>query len=321
MDKEFNYPRDFKGVWIPKQVFLDERLNAIEKLILAEVDSLDIEGSEGCFASNEYLANFCQCSVTKVSTSVSKLIKLGYLYVLKNDGRKRYLKSRLSIFESQEFKNSNSGTPNMKQSNNNYKYSIDDTDKDFILPNKEKKTLSEDKGVKTSSPNNYINNININNIPPRTKEQKKERITQTRKSLSLDYRDEDVESIILKQFDSLYGDKVSILEDHDICLTTLVIKHFFEKFKEYRNERHPMINPSDTDKFFQIVASPDTEMAKRGEVEEDEELNCYDAMIDEFFNTELGKNNGQDFDYHIWLFFTKNTQDILYSRVRDKICL
>lgn len=74
MDKEFNYPRDFKGVWIPKQVFLDERLNAIEKLILAEVDSLDVEGSEGCFASNEYLAKFCQCSVTKVSTSVSKLI-------------------------------------------------------------------------------------------------------------------------------------------------------------------------------------------------------------------------------------------------------
>ena len=53
MNKEFNYPRDFKGVWIPKRVFLDERLNAIEKIILIEIDSLDAEDSEGCYARNE----------------------------------------------------------------------------------------------------------------------------------------------------------------------------------------------------------------------------------------------------------------------------
>lgn len=117
MNKEFNYPRDFKGVWIPKRVFLDERLNAIEKIILIEIDSLDAEDSEGCYASNEYLANFCKCSMTKVSTSISKLIKLGYLYVSKNDGRKRYLKSRLSNSESQDFKKSEPDLPEMKESN------------------------------------------------------------------------------------------------------------------------------------------------------------------------------------------------------------
>ena len=90
--------RDFKGVWIPKEIWLDERLNALDKCIFVEVDSLDNEET-GCYASNKYLAEFCKCSETKVSTALSKLINLGYLYVQSFDGRQRILKSRLSKIE------------------------------------------------------------------------------------------------------------------------------------------------------------------------------------------------------------------------------
>ena len=91
---------DFKGVWIPKAVWLDSRLSALDKIILTEIDSLD-HGESGCFASNKYISEFCQCSETKVSTAISKLIKLGYLYVQSFDGRQRILKSSLSEFERQ----------------------------------------------------------------------------------------------------------------------------------------------------------------------------------------------------------------------------
>lgn len=48
----------------------------------------------------------------------------------------------------------------------------ENTDKDFILSNKEKKTLPKNgKGSKTSAPNN-INILDMNNIPSRTTEQK-----------------------------------------------------------------------------------------------------------------------------------------------------
>ena len=317
MDKEFNYPRDFKGVWIPKQVFLDERLNAIEKLILAEVDSLDVEGSEGCFASNEYLAKFCQCSVTKVSTSVSKLIKLGYLYVLKNDGRKRYLKSRLSNFESQDFKNSNSGTPNMKQSNNSYKYSVDDTDKDFILSNKEKKTLPNNgKGSKTSAPNN-INILDINNIPSRTTEQKEVYRKQKQKNRSEKYRDEDVPQILYNKFNSLYGEQENILEDHDICLTMAVITYYFKQYRSHMGEQHMMISAEYADQFMGVIIGDDSPLLK-ADVEEKDELRFYQDMIDEFFGSNLGQRNGKDFDRHIWLFFSEENQRILCERVKQK---
>lgn len=108
--------RDFKGVWIPKTVWLDERLNALDKVILTEIDSLDMS-ERGCYASNKHIADFCQCSETKVSTAISKLVKLGYLYVQKFDGRQRELKSRLSNFERQELKNCESAIKKLKESN------------------------------------------------------------------------------------------------------------------------------------------------------------------------------------------------------------
>lgn len=85
--------RDFKGVWFPREVWLDERLTALEKIILLEIDSLD--GEQGCYASNEYLARFCQCSEAKVTGAISKLKKLGYVVVASFDGRRRVLHSRL----------------------------------------------------------------------------------------------------------------------------------------------------------------------------------------------------------------------------------
>lgn len=82
-------PRDFKGVWIPKEIYLDGRLSALDKIILIEISSLD--GDEGCYASNEYLAKFCQCSEAKITKSITLLKKLGYVYVKKFDGRRRFL--------------------------------------------------------------------------------------------------------------------------------------------------------------------------------------------------------------------------------------
>lgn len=108
--------RDFKGVWIPRTVWLDDKLNALDKVILTEIDSLDM-GEDGCWASNKYIADFCQCSETKVSTAVSKLIERGYLYVKSFDGRQRVLKSRLSNFERQDFIICNADSQNLKQSN------------------------------------------------------------------------------------------------------------------------------------------------------------------------------------------------------------
>lgn len=105
--------RTFRGVWFPAEVWLDERLTALDKFILMEIDSLD--GDDGCFASNEYLAKFCQCSQTKVSTSISKLKKMGYIEVVSFDGRRRVLHSCLSFSVGQTFENCKADSQNLKE--------------------------------------------------------------------------------------------------------------------------------------------------------------------------------------------------------------
>lgn len=124
--------RDFKGVWIPKTVWLDTRLNALEKIILTEIDSLD-SSERGCWASNKYIAEFCQCSETKVSTAISKLIKLEYLYVQAFDGRQRELKSRLSNFERQNINTCNSAFENMQESNTSKSTDNNTKNKDIYI--------------------------------------------------------------------------------------------------------------------------------------------------------------------------------------------
>ena len=87
--------RSVKGIWIPIEVWNDERLTMLEKGILAEIDSLD--GEEHCYATNEYLASFCGCSERIVSSAITKLISLGYITKLSFNGRTRVLASNLHV--------------------------------------------------------------------------------------------------------------------------------------------------------------------------------------------------------------------------------
>lgn len=82
--------RDFKGIWIPKEIWLNEELTMLEKVIFVEIDSLDNENH--CIASNQYFAEFCNCSESKVSKSIKKLKELGMIEEVTFDGRHRKIR-------------------------------------------------------------------------------------------------------------------------------------------------------------------------------------------------------------------------------------
>ncbi len=88
---EEHQERAFKGIWIDAEIWLDKDLTMFDKVIFAEIDSLS--GEFGCIASNEYLAEFCQCSERKVKDSIAKLKKRGMIEQVAFDGRKRTLRS------------------------------------------------------------------------------------------------------------------------------------------------------------------------------------------------------------------------------------
>lgn len=90
--------RDFKGVWIPKEIWLNEELTLLEKIIFVEIDSLDNE--DNCIAGNEYFAEFCGCSESKVTKAIKKLQELNMIELVSFDGRHRKIRVVKSTMQS-----------------------------------------------------------------------------------------------------------------------------------------------------------------------------------------------------------------------------
>lgn len=121
----------FKGVWIPKAIWLNPELSPLDKMVYAEIWALEEE--DGCFASNEYLAGFCQCSVRKVAQAIQKLKDLGFVQQVKFDGRIRWLKcygeGRVANSATQTCKKCKSDMQKMQVSiynDENIEYNIED---------------------------------------------------------------------------------------------------------------------------------------------------------------------------------------------------
>lgn len=71
--------RDFKGIHIDRELYLDRSLSWTEKILIIEIDSLDVEKEKGCFASNRYLADFLGIAPGTLKNLITKLKKKGLI--------------------------------------------------------------------------------------------------------------------------------------------------------------------------------------------------------------------------------------------------
>jgi len=139
--------RDFKGVWIPKEIWLNTDLSIIEKVLLVEIDSLD-NSDRGCFASNEYLAKFVQLSEGRVANIISDLKKRKFLIQVFFDGRNRGLrisKSESSFNENVKAESTKTGKlPTRKREHNNTE---NNTDNNTIISSKNSKEFCQNEEI------------------------------------------------------------------------------------------------------------------------------------------------------------------------------
>lgn len=108
------FDRDFKGIWIPKEIWLNEELSITEKALFAEIDSLDTNSH--CTASNEYFAKFLGVTERTISNAITHLKDLG-LISSEFDGRVRTL--RVEKFSMQSRKNFDILNHNISNANSN----------------------------------------------------------------------------------------------------------------------------------------------------------------------------------------------------------
>jgi len=87
--------RKFTGIWIPREIWEHQTLCPLEKFLWAEIHSLD--GDDGCFASNEYLANMVGCSPRRVQQMISNLKKLYLIKVQLTNNSERVIRMAISF--------------------------------------------------------------------------------------------------------------------------------------------------------------------------------------------------------------------------------
>jgi hypothetical protein len=150
------YHRDFKGVWIPKEIWLAQNLSLIEKCLLVEIDSLDNNPEKGCFASNAFLSKFIGVSEGRCANIISSLKKRGYIFQVFFDGRNRGLRltnqinSEIRVHESVKAEATNvlEHTPRIREHTNTVTKTGINTNKREGSPSDNLNNISFHKGKK-----------------------------------------------------------------------------------------------------------------------------------------------------------------------------
>ena len=160
--------RDFKGVWIPKEIWLNNDLSIIEKVLLVEIDSLD-NSDRGCFASNEYLAKFVQLSEGRIANIISNLKKRKFIIQVFFDGRNRGLrinKSESSFNENVKAEYTKTGKQTTRKREHNNTMNKTNNNTDYIIENPSEfshfeKVTIEENNLDTSSKVNPFTIVSI----------------------------------------------------------------------------------------------------------------------------------------------------------------
>lgn len=166
--------RDFKGIWIPKEIWLSNNLTLQEKVFLTEIDSLDNE--DGCFASNGYLAEFFGLSKTRVSLVIKSLIDKEYItsLIMYKEGTHEILKRVLKVCYIPSPRKVKDPPQGKLKDNNTINNTINNTNNIYIHEREIFDYWNSKKGTVTSNENSF----DKNKIATAIKNLKKEEIVK-----------------------------------------------------------------------------------------------------------------------------------------------
>ena len=137
--------RDFKGVWIPKNIWVDAELSWMEKLFIVEIDSLDNENH--CFASNSYFAEFFQLSKPRCTQIIKSLEAKGFLSIKLEWKGKAVTKRTITVNKAKY-----NGSKNIKEGGKKTKQGSKDSKQGVV------RKLNDSNTESNNTINNFLNN-------------------------------------------------------------------------------------------------------------------------------------------------------------------
>lgn len=274
--------RDFKGVWIYKNLYLSREYTPNEKFLLLEIYSLSKGKNKQCYANNRHFADFIGVKENTIQKAILKLEKNGHIrreYTYKNGTRE--IASRI-ITLTQKF--------------------YDDFINESEIKEQEEGVDKNPWGGGLESIHKY-NNISITNNAFSLKEKgtlcfsPEKAVGQS----NVKYRIEDVPYLVGQYAEpNTLGSRIIDLRN--------IILYFIDRYNENSNTRH--IDVSDS----AIKSIVDAYFHPTGKVV-DCEAEDYIWMIDDYFATDY-KMNGRRVSKSLQHFFSgKIRENICMKRI------
>lgn len=149
-----------KGLWIPAEILLDEKLTDKEKFILSMILYLSDE-TGSCFASNQYIASVVNVTSNRVSKIISSLKNKKYIQVyLKYKKESKEIEQRqiIPIVQMNNVYSQNKqegiGEDNNSDSQNK-PYTIGESNKDIKYNIKNKNNYNNESRIKKNNKANF----------------------------------------------------------------------------------------------------------------------------------------------------------------------
>lgn len=282
MAKEIVIPenRDFKGVWIYKNLYLSREYTPNEKFLLLEIYSLSKGKNKQCYANNRHFADFIGVKENTIQKAILKLEKNGHIrreYTYKNGTRE--IASRI-ITLTQKF--------------------YDDFINESEIKEQEEGMDKNPWGGGLESIHKY-NNISITNNYAFSKE-KGTLCFSDEKAVGqsdIKYRIDDVPNLVSKYAEpNTLGSRIIDLRN--------IIQYFISRYEEESDIRH--IDVSDS----AIKSIVDAYFHPTGKVV-DCEAEDYMWMIDDYFATDY-KINGRRVSKSLQHFFSGKIRENIYMK-------
>lgn len=272
--------RDFKGIWIYKNLYLSREYTPNEKFLLLEIYSLSKGKNKQCYANNRHFADFIGVKENTIQKAILKLEKNGHIrreYIYKNGTRE--IASRIitltqkfyddfinesEIKEQEEGVDKNPRGGGLESIHKYNNISITDT---YAFP--------KGKGTLCFSPEKAIGQSNVK------------------------YRIDDVPNLVSKYAEpNTSGSRIIDLRN--------IIQYFISRYEEESDIRH--IDVSDS----AIKSIVDAYFHPTGKVV-DCEAEDYMWMIDDYFATEY-KMNGRRVSKSLQHFFSGKIRENIYMK-------
>lgn len=282
MAKEIVIPenRDFKGVWIYKNLYLSREYTPNEKFLLLEIYSLSKGKNKQCYANNRHFADFIGVKENTIQKAILKLEKNGHIrreYTYKNGTRE--IASRI-ITLTQKF--------------------YDDFINESEIKEQEEGVDKNPWGGGLESIHKY-NNISITNNAFSLKEKgtlcfsPEKAIGQS----NVKYRIDDVPNLVSRYAEpNTLGSQIIDLRN--------IIQYFIGRFEEESDIRHIDVSES------AIKSIADAYFHPTGKVV-DCEAEDYMWMIDDYFATDY-KMNGRRVSKSLQHFFSGKIRENIYMK-------